>query len=405
MYSGGPTPQGVQAGYYDVQSNHPLKPMPNQPGFQAPPGQYPPPGQPPMGQPMYQPQPVQPQMGMQQPMQQPMAQPMQQPMAQPMIQPQPTQLQMSNQPAPNQPQMGNQQPMYQPVPNQPLMGNQQPMYQQQPVPMYNQGMPMMMPVIQFVQDPMALLATAKKASVKQKFEFMEVVTGCESPNQYYVSCEDQEGNKRYLFKAKENSSWCCRNCCDGASREFDLDMKRVEYTSLGQEKKVNFAKFSRPFKCTCCCCNRPEMTGKLLDSPTPNLGKVAEPCTVCDPLIQIFNKSNVQAYTITCDCCQCGYCCRNSLLGRCSEVNFEIFSGASTDGKPTGKIFKKVKGVQSAVGDADFYTITFPPEANPEDKVMLIGATIMIDYLYYEDKDDSDQRNRNKHRSNKSNHH
>ena len=389
MYSGGPTPQGVQAGYYDVQSNHPLKPMPNQPGFQAPPGQ------PPMGQPMYQPQPVQPQMGMQQPMQQPMPQPM--------IQPQPTQLQMSNQPAPNQPQMGHQQPMYQPVPNQPQMGNQQPMYQQQPVPMYNQGMPMMMPVIQFVQDPMALLATAKKASVKQKFEFMEVVTGCESPNQYYVSCEDQEGNKRYLFKAKENSSWCCRNCCDGASREFDLDMKRVEYTSLGQEKKVNFAKFSRPFKCTCCCCNRPEMTGKLLDSPTPNLGKVAEQCTVCDPMIQIFNKSNVQAYTITCDCCQCGYCCRNSLLGRCSEVNFEIFSGASTDGKPAGKIFKKVKGVQSAVGDADFYTITFPPEANPEDKVMLIGATIMIDYLYYEDKDDSDQRNRNKHRSN--NHH
>ena len=62
-----------------------------------------------------------------------------------------------------------------------------------------------------------------------------------------------------------------------------------------------------------------------------------------------------------------------------------------------------MKGVQSAVGVADFYTITFPPEANPEDKVMLIGATIMIDYLYYEDKDDSDQRNRNKHRSN--NHH
>ena len=79
---------------------------------------------------------------------------------------------------------------------------------------------------------------------------------------------------------------------------------------LLEGKKINFAKFERPFKCTCCCCNPPEMTGKLLDSPTPMLGKVSEPCTVCDPLIKVFNKSSIQAYTITCNCCQCGYCCR-----------------------------------------------------------------------------------------------
>ena len=304
--------------------------------------------------------------------------------------PQPYQ-QLVYQYSPNQYPQG-QQPIYQP-----RMGYQQPMYQQQPIyqgnNMYMQG-GMQIPMVQFVQDPMALLATAKKASVKQKFEFFEVITGCESANQYYVSREDNEGNKRYLFKAKENSSWCCRNCCSGASREFDLDMKRVQCTSQGQEQKINFAKFERPFKCTCCCCNRPEMTGKLLDSPTPMLGKVSEPCTVCDPLIKVFNKSSIQAYTITCNCCQCGYCCRNSLMGRCSEVNFYIFSGSSVDGKPTGKIFKKVKGLQSAIGDADFYTITFPPEANPEDKVMLIGATIMVDYLYYEDKNDSESQNR-----------
>ena len=152
------------------------------------------------------------------------------------------------QPFSNQPvyQYQGQQPVYQPQ-----MGYQQPMYQQ-PMPIYQDNNMymggMQMPMVQFVQDPMALLATAKKASVKQKFEFFEVITGCESANQYYVSCEDNEGNKRYLFKAKENSSWCCRNCCSGASREFDLDMKRVQYTSQGQEQKINFAKFERPFK-------------------------------------------------------------------------------------------------------------------------------------------------------------
>ena len=303
-----------------------------------------------------------------------------------------------------QPQMGfqqpqpmyYQQPMYQqPIYQQPIYN--QPIYQQpviQPQAVYiQQGIPMQMQVIQFVQDPMALLATAKKASVKQKFEFLEVLTGCETKNEYYVSAEDNEGNKKHLFKAKENSSWCCRNCCFGSMREFDLDLKKVEYTSQGQEKKVNFAKFERPFKCTCCCCNRPEMTGKLVNTPPQPLGKVSEPCTVCDPIIKIYNGAGNQTFTITCDCCQCGYCCRNSIMGRCSEVNFDIFNGASTEGKPTGNVFKKVKGCESLVGDADFYTITFPPQTSPEDKLMLIGAVIMIDYLYYEDKDDSNGMN------------
>ena len=265
-----------------------------------------------------------------------------------------------------QPQMGFQQP--QPMYQQPQPMYQQAMYQQ---PIYNQpiyqkpviqpqvvympqGVPMPMQMVQFVQDPIAILATSKKASVKQKFEFLEVLTGCETKNEYYVSAEDNEGNKKYLFKAKENSSWCCRNCCFGSMREFDLDLKKIEYTSQGQEKKVNFAKFERPFKCTCCCCNRPEMSGKLLNTPPQPLGKVSEPCTVCDPKIKIYNGTGIQTFTITCDCCQCGYCCRNSIMGRCSEVNFDIFNGASTEGKPTGNVFKKVKGCESVIGDADF---------------------------------------------------
>lgn len=133
------------------------------------------------------------------------------------------------------------------------------------------------------------------------------------------------------------------------------------------------------------------MTGKLINNPPKPLGKVCEPCTVCDPIIKIFNGANIHTFTITCDCCQCGYCCRNSMMGRCSEVNFDIFNGASTEGKPTGNVFKKVKGCESVIGDADFYTITFPSQASPEDKLMLIGAVIMIDYLYYEDKDNSNE--------------
>ena len=302
---------------------------------------------------------------------------------------------------PGQPQIVYQQPVYQqpiyqqPIYNQPVQPVLYPQAGYQPV-MVQSGMPVQMavPQFQFVDDPMALLLTAKSASVKQRFELFEVITGCETNNQYYVSTIDGEGNKKYLFKAKENSSCFCRNCCPGSSREFNLDLRRITYTSQGQEKKVDFAKFERPFKCTCCCLNRPEMTGKLVGPQSVPLGKVSEPCTVCDPIIKVHTKNNAVAYTITCDCCQCGFCCRNSLIGRCSVVKFDIFSGSSITEKPTGHIIKKGKGLESAIGDADFYNITFPPEASPEDKVLLIGAVIMIDYLYYEDKDDDSTHHR-----------
>ena len=255
---------------------------------------------------------------------------------------------------------------------------------QQPMPI--QVAPMIR-FVRFVPDPMALLATAQKARVKQKFEYLEVISGCEMQNEYYVSCEDAEGNRQYLFKAKEISTWACRTFCVGAIREFKLDLKKIEYTSQGQEKKTTFSQFDRPFRCTCCCCNHPEMSGQLFDQNPPFIGKITVPCYVCDPVIQIWNKTNTLAYTITINCCQCGFCNRKAMFGKCSEVVFDIFTGSHIEGKKTGIVHKKVKGVQSAIGDADFYTITLPPEATPVDKLLMIGAIINIDYLYFEDKD------------------
>ena len=47
-----------------------------------------------------------------------------------------------------------------------------------------------------------------------------------------------------------------------------------------------------------------------------------------------------------------------------------------------------MKGIESILGDADFYDIKFPINAPIEGKLLLIGAVIMIDYLYYEEKDE-----------------
>lgn len=39
------------------------------------------------------------------------------------------------------------------------------------------------------------------------------------------------------------------------------------------------------------------------------------------------------------------------------------------------------------VGDADNFSLIFPRGASKEDKALLLAVTLMMDYMYFEDKD------------------
>jgi hypothetical protein len=41
------------------------------------------------------------------------------------------------------------------------------------------------------------------------------------------------------------------------------------------------------------------------------------------------------------------------------------------------------------VSDADCFKIAFPSNATPEDKALLVAATILIDYRYFEENNKS----------------
>lgn len=64
----------------------------------------------------------------------------------------------------------------------------------------------------FSVDPMAHLSQAKSAIIKQEIELLEVMTGCEQKNRYHVYIQTHSGEFVYLFKCKEESGWCVRNC-------------------------------------------------------------------------------------------------------------------------------------------------------------------------------------------------
>ena len=238
------------------------------------------------------------------------------------------------------------------------------------------------------QNPLETLKIAASAKIVQKLELLELITGCETKNRYSVYITDTFGMQHLLFKCKEDSSWCSRNCCYANVRPFAMKVKHITPANQNVDDFADtFAQFNRPFKCTCYCCNRPEMKGTFKNSGE-HFGKVIEPFTCCySPIFYVIGQDNSVRYTIYLDCCQCGFYCRNNICGKLSSVNMKVFEGKTSNfqGKGVAAIKKMSGGFKELVSDADSYELLFPNDATPEDKMMLIGAVLMIDYRYYEE--------------------
>jgi hypothetical protein len=243
-------------------------------------------------------------------------------------------------------------------------------------------MPMMIPGMQlginlpnigYTTDSLQILENAPVAKIRQQIEWLELITCCETKNRYDVFAKINE-QSIFLFRCKEQSGWCMRNCCPGNCREFSL--------KLTLPNQQIFAYLERPFKCTCYCCNRPLMTGKFKDGR--KFGKIIEPFRCCSPLFETFDESDSSKYFLEIPCCQCGFCCRGCICGKCSEVYGNIYNNSNLT-TPVGVIKKKEKCIQETFTDANTFVITFPVDATIYDKLNLIAAVLMIDYRYYEE--------------------
>ena len=235
----------------------------------------------------------------------------------------------------------------------------------------------------FTQDPLSELALSVRATIRQQPELGEMITGCETENRYHVFITLPNGMEKYLFKCKEESTCCQRNCCPSDSREFKMKIKHIpNVTSFNDTAfKTYFAELIKPFKCTCCCLARPIIKGEY-SSNKQEFGEVKEECTCCDPLFVILNDKEIK-YSITIDCCQCGFCCSGG-CGKLYEVVCNIRQGGK-NGNIVGTIKKKLaQSIAELITDADTYVVEFPQMASPEDKFTLIMAGLFIDYRYFE---------------------
>ena len=147
-----------------------------------------------------------------------------------------------------------------------------------------------------------------------------------------------------------------------------------------------FATMKKPYMCTVCCLCRPEID-VILNSTGQAIGKIKHICTICDPTFEVYNTTGNLRFTVTANCCQCALLCPGILAKACQGV-FDILEG----GQNVGRISKEPASLSELVTDADSYVVNFPASADANDKLLLTGLALMIDYQYFESDADEDKK-------------
>ena len=167
-----------------------------------------------------------------------------------------------------------------------------------------------------------------------------------------------------------------------------MNLKHLSNSNIDNDFNNDvFAVLNKPYRISCYCCGRPEMTGHFKTQTGPQFGKIRQPYTCMDPVFYV-EENGQTVYSITTDCCKCGFCCRGG-CGMFEAITFLIFKGENCNSDnvngAVGRIVKHSMGIQSLMSDADNFEVFFPIDSTPNQKLSLIGAALMIDYMFFEE--------------------
>lgn len=232
-------------------------------------------------------------------------------------------------------------------------------------------------------DPFDLLGRLANVRIKQKARWQEVILGFDMPNKYIIS-DATTGHD--LFIAAERSDGMMgmigRQVFSGSQRPFNLDISLLQG---GGVQPTPFLTAHRPFTCTCCCFNRPEMTIYNAMTSQP-IGTTVEPFSCCHFRIGLKDAMRNDVLKINHSCCDCSLCCWGCPCG-CQETTFDVEDVSSQ--VAVGKVRREFNAAQ-AIGmmtgvnaDSDQFSVEFMQVQAAEWKAMLIATAIFLDYCYF----------------------
>jgi len=221
-------------------------------------------------------------------------------------------------------------------------------------------------------DPLDYMNMYPAMLVKQqpKGLCLEVLCGCQPENQYNVHSAT---TGETILVAKETSDWCSRNCF-GNHRPFTMTINTITGDEMIRfERPLHPGRKGGPF---CCCLPFCFQTirvfaGVRTANPGNFLGWVREDYSWFQPTFSIFDETDTLKFKVVGDCCGC----MNYTLRIHPPDNQEL---------EIGQIQKRWSGLVKEMFNIDNFVVVFPVNANAKERALLLGCTVLLDFLYFE---------------------
>ncbi|GIQ86253.1 scramblase [Kipferlia bialata] len=205
--------------------------------------------------------------------------------------------------------------------------------------------------------PIEMLMAYPSLRIKQQKKAREIILGFDTQQTFRI--QDMEGQD-VLF-AKESSDGCGRFWCQN-QRKYTMALHMMDRTTL--------CEYDRPLRCQAPWCGKKlqELSGATIDGRP--LGSLKQLHGWFKANLEIRDAQGRHVYTIVKE-------------GLKTRYTYNIVE-AGTD-NIVGLIKKRWEGiVREAFTDKDTFCLTFPPEADAEMRAFLVGACILVDYIYFE---------------------
>ncbi|XP_072036588.1 phospholipid scramblase 1-like [Amphiura filiformis] len=209
--------------------------------------------------------------------------------------------------------------------------------------------------------------------VHQQVELFEVFTDWETANRYEI--KNSLGQQVYF--AHEESDTCQRQCC-GPARGFSM------HVTDNSNREV--MRITREFKCcagTCGWFAGCQPMEVAIEAPVGVVvGYVRQAVSSWAPKFTILDANRCELLKIEGPCCICqGICCTG-------DQDFEVKNLEETS--TVGKVSKQWSGLMKEMfTTADNFGVTFPMDLDVKVKATMLGAVFLIDFMYFEHKDDN----------------